>query len=146
MHQSTLDHLAESRIRDNLRYHSSLGPEAVSDRIRELEGQWGLERTLTAGLAGLGVFGLAMGLLGVRSFRLLTWLSLPLLFAYSLGKWAPPVSITARRGLRSLKEIEEERYALKALRGDFQQVPKPGAEESENLGRKAEGVLSAVRK
>ncbi len=139
------DSTAQTRIRDNVRYYSSLGPEAVSERIRQLDAEWDAARAVCAGLSGAGLFGLVVGLLGGRSFRLFTWLSLPLLFAASLGKWAPPAGLTARWGFRSRREIEEERYALKALRGDFRDVGAPSEEASENLGRAASRVLEAVR-
>jgi hypothetical protein len=140
------DPASEERVRDHVRYYSSLGPEAVSARIRELDAEWGVERALGAGLAGIGTFGLLMGLFGARIFRLLTWVSLPLLFAFCLGRWSPPASVTARRGLRTRKEIEEERYALKALRGDFREVGQPTEEETGSLGRRASRVLEAVRR
>jgi len=140
------DPVAEERVRDHVRYYSSLGPEAVSARIRELDEEWGVERALGVGLAGIGTFGLVMGLFGSRTFRLLTWLSLPLLLAFSLGRWSPPPSVTDRRGLRTRKEIEEERFALKAIRGDFKEVGQPSEDENGNLGRRASRVLDAVRR
>lgn len=33
--------------------------------------------------------------------------------------WAPPVPILRTIGVRTLQEIDHEKYALKALRGDF---------------------------
>lgn len=140
------DRVSEERVRDHVRYYSSLGPEALSARIRELDAEWGLERALGVGLAGLGTFGLLMGLFGARAFRLLTWLSLPLLLAFSLGRWSPPEAVAARRGLRSRKEIEEERYALKAIRGDFREVGQPPEAEAGSLARSAHRVLEAVRR
>jgi hypothetical protein len=61
---------------------------------------------------------------------------------HALRGWCPPVSALRRLGFRTAKEIDEERYALKILRGDF-----------EGVGDRAEGspretaarVLSAVR-
>jgi hypothetical protein len=37
--------------------------------------------------------------------------------------WCPPVSLFRRLGFRTQREIDEERFALKALLGHFQQVP-----------------------
>lgn len=139
------DPAAQSRVRDNIRYYTSLGPDAVSRRIRQLDLEWDMSRAVSAGLSGLGVFGLVVGLLGGRSFRLFTWMSLPLLFAASLGRWTPPAELTARWGLRTRREIEEERYALKALRGDFREVGGPSSEETGTLDRAASQVLDAVR-
>jgi hypothetical protein len=146
MQDAIRDPASESRVRDNVRYYTSLGAEAVEDRLRELDTEWGLERALTAGLAGLGAFGLVMGLFGSRTLRLLTWVATPLLFAFSIGKWAPSAELTARRGLRTRKEIEEERYALKAWRGDFQGLGEGGDEAAVGYVRKADRVLDAVKR
>lgn len=145
MYGNIEDPSAETRIRDNVRYHSSLGPDAISDRIRQLDAEWDMERSVTAALSGVGAFGLLMGLFGGRLLRLLTWVAVPLLLAFSLGKWAPSASALSRWGLRRRREIEEERYALKALRGDFRNVAPPSGAEADSLGQKASQVLDAVR-
>ena len=40
--------------------------------------------------------------------------------ANALRGWCPPVPVLRRFGVRTGREIEQERYALKILRGDFQ--------------------------
>jgi hypothetical protein len=40
-----------------------------------------------------------------------------------LQGWCPPLPILRSLGVRTADEINEERYALKALRGDFADVP-----------------------
>jgi hypothetical protein len=45
------------------------------------------------------------------------------LLQHALQGWCPPVSLFRRLGVRTSAEIEQERYALKALRGDFQNIP-----------------------
>ena len=51
------------------------------------------------------------------------WLVLPglvgaFLFQHALQGWCPPVPVLRRLGYRTAREIETERVALKALRGD----------------------------
>jgi hypothetical protein len=41
---------------------------------------------------------------------------------HALQGWCPPVPLLRRLGFRTSFEIEEERQALKALRGDFDAV------------------------
>jgi hypothetical protein len=41
------------------------------------------------------------------------------LFQHATQGWCPPVPILRRLGYRTAREIETERIALKALRGDF---------------------------
>jgi hypothetical protein len=44
------------------------------------------------------------------------------LLQHAVQGWCPPLPIFRRYGFRTQYEIEQERYALKALRGDFNQV------------------------
>jgi hypothetical protein len=41
---------------------------------------------------------------------------------YSLQGWCPPASLLRKLGYRSRQEIDEEIYALKVLRGDFDTI------------------------
>jgi hypothetical protein len=45
---------------------------------------------------------------------------------HALQGWCPPIPVFRRLGVRTQREIERERYALKALRGDFDVVPAKG--------------------
>ena len=72
--------------------------------------------------SALSLFGLAMTVLRGRR-----WLVLPVIVQgffvqHAIEGWCPPLPLLRRLGLRTQFEIEQERYALKALRGDFQQV------------------------
>ena len=53
------------------------------------------------------------------------WLALPaivtgFLFQHAFQGWYPPLPILRRLGFRTADEINQERHALKALRGDFE--------------------------
>jgi hypothetical protein len=135
----------EARIRENVRYYSTLGGDAISARIESLEKEWDLQRSLMAGAAGAGCFGLIAGLVGGKSWRIFTWVSLPMLLLHALGRWVPPMAVLQRMGKRQWKEIEAEKYALKALRGDFKEVSETSAPESEMLSSRASRAIDAVR-
>jgi hypothetical protein len=66
-------------------------------------------------------------LLGVTSSK--KWFVLPaivsgFLLRHAIQGWCPPVPVLRRLGIRTRLEIERERYALKILRGDFDEVLK----------------------
>jgi hypothetical protein len=42
------------------------------------------------------------------------------------NSWCPPIPIFCRFGIRTQTEIEQERYALQALRGDFKKIKADG--------------------
>jgi len=44
------------------------------------------------------------------------------LLQHALQGWCPPLPVFRRLGFRTQAEMERERYALKALRGDFEKV------------------------
>jgi hypothetical protein len=93
-------------------------PRAIAVRLDELEREWDVERTLFA-LSSINVLlGLTAGALDRR------WLAWPVTvaafqFQHAVQGWCPPVSLLRRLGVRTRQEIDSERVALKALRGDF---------------------------
>lgn len=94
----------------------------IDQRLIELDREWDIERTIEANAATLAFAGVALGATVDRR-----WLALPamvtaFLFQHAVQGWCPPVPILRRMGFRTADEINRERYALKALRGDFQPV------------------------
>jgi hypothetical protein len=108
----------EAEIAGNVRWHAA-HPDRISDRLRELDEEWDIERTLQANASILAFAGTVLGITADKR-----WLALPaavtaFLFQHAVQGWCPPVPILRRLGFRTPHEIETERYALKALRGDF---------------------------
>lgn len=120
-------------------HHFARHPDEIEQRLRELDREWDIERVLETNSALLSLYGLVRGLLG--SWR---WLLLPLtvqafFLQHALQGWCPPIWLLRRVGVRTRDEIARERYALKALRGDFQ-----GLEEVVEAPSMASRALSAV--
>ena len=106
----------------NLEYYKSEGPEAIDARIRELDREWDIERTLELNAAAFALTGTILG-----SFVNRKWLALPMVVTAFLAQhavqgWCPPLPIFRKMGVRTRAEIDREKYALKALRGDFANV------------------------
>jgi len=80
-----------------------------------------MERTLETNAAGVALLGTVLGIVNKR-FLLLPGLVAGFLLQHALQGWCPPVPLFRRAGVRTATEIERERYALKALRGDFQPI------------------------
>lgn len=128
-------------VKDSVRFYGSLGGQALDDRLKALEGEPELETVAILGLAGAGILAFAFGILGSRLWRIAAWLALPLIFAQALGRFRSARELLGGLGMRSRREIEEEKYALKALRGDFRDF---GAGITEAQGDPAR-ALEAVR-
>jgi hypothetical protein len=72
--------------------------------------------------SALAFTGVVLGLLWNRKFFAIPCLVLPFLFEHAVQGWCPPIPILRRKGVRTRNEIDEEKFALKALRGDFAHI------------------------
>ena len=106
----------EERIR-----HYAARPQQIDRRLKELDEEWDMERTLETNAAGVALLGTVLGAINKR-FLLLPGLVAGFLLQHALQGWCPPVPILRRMGFRTSYEIEEERQALKAVRGDYSSV------------------------
>jgi len=96
---------------------------AISRRIDELENEWDMERFLETNASALAFAGIALGLAINKKFFAIPAIVLPFLFQHAVQGWCPPVPVFRRFGVRTRKEIDAEKYALKAVRGDFDNLP-----------------------
>ena len=118
------------------------GPVAIERRLGELDREWDLERVLGANAATASLVGLTLGATVNKKFFILPAIVAAFLLQHSVQGWSPPVPVLRRLGFRTQTEIEKERYALKALRGDFLDVRKT----SEHLnGEGIDKAISAVQ-
>lgn len=98
------------------------GRLAIERRLRELDQEWDIERYLETMAPTFTLIGIGLGLTRGRA-----WLALPIMvqtffLQHALQGWCPPIPVLRRLGVRTSSEIEQERYALKALRGDFRHI------------------------
>jgi hypothetical protein len=123
------DQAINERIRqtteENIARYARRGREAIAERLRELDHEWDIERTLEANAASMALLGLALGTFVDRRLYAFSALVAGFLLQHAVQGWCPPVPLFRRLGFRTQTEIEEERYALKALRGDFRDVHPP---------------------
>lgn len=97
-------------------------PAEIDRRLRELDEEWDIERVLETGSSTLTLTGLILGI-GVNRKWLLLSLGIQAFFMqHALQGWCPPLPVFRRLGVRTHYEIEQERYALKAIRGDFKEA------------------------
>jgi hypothetical protein len=114
------------RTEADVRYFAA-HPDQIGGRLRELDREWDVERALETGSAALSLAGLVLGGVGRRRRWLLLSLAVQGFFMqHALQGWCPPLPVFRRLGFRTRREIDEERYALKALRGDFREATEAG--------------------
>lgn len=108
--------------RDRIAYYATRPPRELTRRLEELDHEWDVERALECNAAALAFTGVVMGATVDRKWLALPALVTGFLFQHALQGWCPPLPILRRMGFRTAGEIDEERYALKALRGDFEHI------------------------
>jgi hypothetical protein len=96
--------------------------EAISRHIDALDREWDVERYLQMNAGIVSLSGVVLGAMVSRRFLVLPAVVFGFFFQHATQGWCPPLPVFRRMGVRTRREINKERYALKALRGDFEHV------------------------
>ena len=125
----------QQSIEHSIRYHLK-HKNRIAGRLQELDEEWDIERAIQANAATASLVGLTFGLLGRSRWFLLPAAVSGFLLQHAVQGWCPPIPVLRRLGFRTSFEIEQERQALKLIRGDYKSAAAGDAE--------AEDVLEAV--
>lgn len=118
------------QIEANIQRYANSRPSAIDSRLIELEHEWDMERTLQTNFAILTLAAVSLSQLVSRGWLLLSAAAGGFMLQHALQGWCPPVSIFRRCGVRTTAEIDTERYALRAIRGDFREPRLPPPQET----------------
>lgn len=110
------------QLLENVTKYAAEGAAAIERRLTELDHEWDIERTLEANASTAVLIGVVLGASVDRRWFVLPAVVAGFLLQHALQGWCPPMPVFRRLGVRTASEIEQERYALKALRGDFLQA------------------------
>jgi hypothetical protein len=112
-----------STLEQRLACLADAGPQAIEDRLNELEREWTAGRMTKATIGVLLVIGFAL-----TAFLNPWWLILPavggvflLQYLFSRSSWLG--KMFHEMGFRTGFEVDQEKIALKVLRGDFRHLP-----------------------
>ena len=125
----------------NVIQYSARGGTAITRRLEELDQEWDIERVLEANASIVSLVGLTLGATVDRKWFLLPAAVAGFLLQHAVQGWCPPMPVLRSMGIRTASEIDYERYALKAVRGDFRDVA--GKERRTAAG--AQNALEAAR-
>lgn len=92
--------------------------EQIRARIKELENEWDIERAIEMNASTLILISMALGRFVNKRFYVLPAVIGGFLLQHGIQGWCPPVPILRKLGFRTSYEIDEERFALKALLKD----------------------------
>ena len=140
----------DEAINEQIRRHteqriSSVGRQGrcgIDRRLGEMDQEWDIERTLEANAASIALLGLVLGVLVNRRFFAFPAVVAGFLLQHAVQGWCPPVPVFRRLGFRTAREIASERYALKVIRGDFDDLPVAHTIDEEKAGR----ILAAMNR
>ena len=114
--------------------------KGLTAAIQKLDREWDTERVLEANAAALTAAATVLTLKKGRVWSLLSGAVSFFLMAHALIGWCPPLPVIRRLGVRTPKEIQNEKMELKAIRGDFNGLP-----EKKTLFRTVK-IMRAVEK
>jgi hypothetical protein len=132
-----IQNTTEDRVRELAK-----DPERIDRRLRELDEEWDVERLLEANASTLAFAGVVMAATVDKRWLILPGVVTAFLLQHAIQGWCPPIPIIRRLGYRTAREIEIERVALKALRGDFEAS---GSNPIDSVSR-ASRALGAARR
>lgn len=141
MTAETVNATIRRHTEQSVSHYATAGPEAIERRLQELDREWDIERALEANAAGFTLAAVVLGLVENRKWSIVPGVVAAFLLQHAIQGWCPPLPLLRRLGLRTETEINRERCALKALRGDFREV-EPAT--NEQVQQRAAVALRAV--
>ena len=136
----SLNRAIQREIDRSVRYYSA-HLDRIGERLDELDREWDMERTLEANAASVAFAGIVLAATVDRRWLALPALVTAFLLQHAVQGWCPPVPVLRKLGFRTMREIDTERFALKALRGDFGPIG-PGKQDRDS---RASHALQAAR-
>ena len=123
----------DEQIERNIRHYSGQTKEEIYRRIRELDQEWDFERVLETMASSVSLTGVVLGSTVDRRWYLLPTAVLSFLLLHAIQGWCPPLPMLRGLGIRTREEIARERYALKALAGDFAEISREPSRVEQTL-------------
>lgn len=105
----------DSQTETNIRRYADSDKTTIRRRIHGLDEEWDVERVLEVNASTLALTGLVLGMTVNRKWLYLTGGVLTFLLQHGLQGWCPPLPVLRRLGIRTRREIDREKYALKAF-------------------------------
>jgi hypothetical protein len=121
-------------------------PEQIDRRLAELDEEWDVERLIETEAPTMTLTGITLSALLGRKWLVLPLFAQSMVLLHALQGFYPLLPLFRRMGVRTNREIATERYALKAIRGDFRQVSQgagDGRERADQALRAAQATPAA---
>lgn len=121
-----LNQRIDEKVEQCVRHMAQQERPEMSRYLEKLDREWDINRAVSVGGSVLSLAGLLLARGGGRGWRALSAVGAGLLLQHGLFGWGPLAELVRALGVRTRREIDLEKFAIKALRGDFERVPKEG--------------------
>lgn len=102
----------EKEISNELEYYSNRSKKEIKEKIAELDKKWDIERTLETNASIIALTGLLLSRKS-KKFLIIPAVVMSFLLQHALQGWCPPLPLFRALGIRTRKELEDEKCKLK---------------------------------
>lgn len=127
---------------DNIRHYATQPEKVITKRINKLDQEWDVQKLVQAIDSGVGLGSIFLGVLGSKKWWFITMLAAASSGVHAVKGWSPCAIVLRRMLFRTRQEIDREKYALKALRGDFQEL---STHEANKIDERIKSAIEATR-
>ena len=117
-----INYSIDKKLLNTIEQYQYFSHDEITDRIKELDKEWDIERLLELNASSLILSGILLGSTVNKKWFALSGIVATFLLQHAVQGWCPPLPILRKLGYRSRREIDEEKFALKIVRGDFEDV------------------------
>lgn len=100
---------------ESINYYSKQDNATIRKRIEELDSEWDVERVLETNAALIALSGVILGVTVNKKWLILPGIVTAFLAQHAVQGWCPPLPLFRKLGIRTQREIEDERNALLKL-------------------------------
>jgi hypothetical protein len=112
----------DKQVLARINEYKDLSENEISFRLEDLRREWDIERALEVNASSLALAGVFLGSFLNRRWLFLSALVGGFLLQHGIQGWCPPLPVLRALGFRTRQEIDEEIFAMKILRGDFDNI------------------------
>ena len=112
----------DTKVLNRMTRYRNYTIDEINKRLKRIQKEWDIERTLEVNASSLAITGIVMGTFSSKKWFFLPFIVTGFLLQQGIRGWSLPVTLLRSLGVRTRQEIDEEIYALKALRGDFDDI------------------------
>jgi hypothetical protein len=102
----------DRQTEENIQLYSNLDEAQIRERIKQLDKEWDIERTLELNASLVALAGITLATTVNKKWWILPAVVTTFLAQHAIQGWCPPLPLFRSMNIRTRKEIDREKYAL----------------------------------